>query len=167
MKMKRLVNLACTAGAAVLAAAPALAQAPAGVVSPLPYDTPTVVNGIDSVCTGTGESDENNRRWATYPVKVVLAGKEGQYLAGATVTVSQGAKPLLTVSCNGPWILFRLAPGRYSLSATLNGETETGNAYASQSGQGQVTLRFLDQGGTISPQGMPGAQQPPQQPPQQ
>jgi hypothetical protein len=154
------------AGAA-LAVGPALAQAtaqaPAGAASPLPYDTPTVVNGIDSVCTGTGESDENNQRWATYPVKIVLAGKGGQYLAGATITVSQGAKPVLTVSCNGPWILFRLTPGQYNLSATLNGETETGKAYASQHGQGQVTLRFLDQGGTISPQGMPGAQQPPQQ----
>jgi hypothetical protein len=162
MKLKRLVNPSCMAGA-VLAFAPALAQTPAGGVTSLPYDTPTVVNGIDSVCTGTGESDENNQRWATYPVKIVLAGKGGQYLAGATVTVSQGAKPLLTVSCNGPWIVFRLTPGQYNLSATLNGETETGKVNASQHGQGQVTLRFLDQGGTISPQGMPGSQQPPQQ----
>lgn len=162
MKLIRPVNLASMAGVATLAIAPALAQAP-GAVSSLPYDTPTVVNGIDSVCTGTGDSDENNQRWATYPVKIVLAGKGGQYLAGANVTVKQGTKALLTVNCNGPWILFRLPPGRYNLSATLNGETETGNAYASQKGQGQVTLRFLDQGGTISPQGAPGAQPPTQQ----
>ncbi|HEY6577978.1 MAG TPA: hypothetical protein VIY09_01525 [Rhizomicrobium sp.] len=162
MNANRLAKQIFVVGAAWLASVPALAQTPDGTGSPLAYDTPMVVNGIESVCTGTGESDENNLRWAAYPVKVVLAGKGGQYLAGAAVSVSQNGRNLLTVSCNGPWTLFKLAPGRYTISALLNGETQTGEVYAQQTGQGRVILRFLDRGGTVSPQGMPSSQSPQQ-----
>ncbi|MGH6878624.1 MAG: hypothetical protein ACREHV_14780 [Rhizomicrobium sp.] len=158
MNTKQLVKQICLAGMAALAFSPALAQIPGSAGTSLSYDTPTAVNGVESVCTGTGESDENNLRWATYSVKVVLAGKGGQYLAGATVTLSQGGKNLVTVSCNGPWILFKVAPGRYHISAVLNGETQTGDVYAQQSGQGRVIIRFIDRGGTVSPDNVPSSQ---------
>jgi len=124
----------------------------------LPFDRPTVVDGVEAVCTGVGESDENNQRWATYPVKVVLAGKGGQYLGGAAVTIIRDGNPLATVTCAGPWTLFKVPPGRYEVSANLNGETQKETVYASQSGQGRVILRFLDRGGTVSPDHVPASQ---------
>lgn len=153
MKAKRLMNLINMAGAIAIVSSAAFAQTPGGAAAALPYDSPTAVSGIESVCTGTGESDENAARWAAYPVKVVLAGTGGQYVAGATVSVGKGGKSLVSVSCSGPWLLFRLAPGRYDISATLNGEVKTGTVFAPATGQGEVIIRFLDQGGTIAPPG--------------
>jgi len=122
------------------------------------FDTPTTINGVETVCSGVGVSDEDAARWAQYPVKVVVAGKAGQFLGGAAITISKGGKPVTTVTCAGPWTLLKLPPGRYEVSGSIHGETETGTVYAPATGQGRVILRFLDHGGTVSPQYVPPMQ---------
>jgi hypothetical protein len=130
-----------------LFAGAASAQSPS-----LPFDTPTTVTGVESVCTGVGVSDEDGARWAQYPIKIVIAGKEGQFLGGATLTVSRNGMPLTTVTCAGPWTLFKLTPGRYEISGNINGEIQKQTVYAPATGQGRVILRFLDRGGAVSPE---------------
>jgi hypothetical protein len=76
----------------------------------LPYDTPTMVDGVEIVCTGIGQDARNDPRWNAYPLKVVLAGEGGQYLAEAQLNVSAEGESTMDVRCGGPWVLFKLAP---------------------------------------------------------
>jgi hypothetical protein len=155
MLIAKIRCLISAASALAITAASAYAQGSAGTPPALQFDTPTTVNGVVSVCTGIGNADETNTKWAAYPVKVEIAGKEGQYLGGATVTIKKDGSELATVTCAGPWILFKLAPGRYDVTGTIKGEIKTGVVYAPQSGQGRVILRFLNRGGAVSPQYVP------------
>ena len=145
-------------GAACMVAislASAFADDAIGQAAKIPFDTPTIVTGVETVCTGVGADAQSDPRWAAYPVKVVLAGKGGQYLGDAQLTVEQNGHAMVSVICGGPWTLFKLAPGHYHVKATVNGETETNDLYAPKTGQGRVIMRFPDQGGTVSPEYMP------------
>jgi hypothetical protein len=142
------------AGLVALAAAPAFAVSASAQTNSLSFDTPTMVNGIQTVCSGVGVSDEDAARWAQYPVKIVLAGKDGQFLGNAAINVSKGGKPVTAVTCPGPWMLLKLSPGRYEISGTIDGETAKGTVYAPARGQGRVILRF-NRGGAVSTQHTP------------
>ena len=124
--------------------------------SSLPLDTPTTVDGVETVCTGVAVDPADMPRWNKYPLKVVVAGKSGQFLAGEEVTVAQGDHKLVSASCDGPWLLFKLAPGEYRVSATLDGKSADSVAHVPKSGQGRIVLRFPATGGAVSPQDKPG-----------
>ena len=81
-------------------------------------DTPTTINGVETVCTGVG-SAKDDPRWAAYPVKIVLATTGGANLANAHVSLSQGGKDVAGLDCDAPWILFKPAAGSYTATATL------------------------------------------------
>lgn len=123
----------------VLAAAPAAAQN-----RMLSVNAPTMVNGVETVCTGVGETDRSDPRWASYPAKVELVGKGGEYLGNAQISLSKAGKTLINIGCAGPWALFKLKPGRYDVNATTGGETKKGVIYAQAKGQGLLILRFLE-----------------------
>ena len=116
----------------------------------LPYDTPTMVEGVEIVCTGIGQDSRSDPRWNAYPLKVVLAGEGGQYLGEARLNVAAESESMMDVRCGGPWVLFKLNPGRYVVTATINGNTAKSTAYVSATGQGRIILRFPSVGGTIS-----------------
>jgi hypothetical protein len=104
------------AGAATLATA-------AHAVTPLRVrlDTQTNIHGFDVACTGIGES-KAEPRWRDYPVRVEFADSVRDYLAGETVTLAPLAgAPILSVTCNGPWLLVR-PPDKsaYRLEARLS-----------------------------------------------
>ena len=136
---------------AVAAAASGAAAAPLD----LPMDKPTTVNGIESVCTGIGDDATHNPLWKTYPLKIMLAGKGGQWLSDADVTVTLNGKPVVSVHCGGPWILFKLQPGRYHVAGALEGDTAASNVVVPAKGQGRVVLRFRGEGGSLSPEHKP------------
>jgi hypothetical protein len=117
-----------------------------------PNDTPTMIGGVEAVCTGVGMSDEDKLRWKTYPLKVVVSGKGGQFLAGEQLTVSQGGHEVVSVNCDGPWVLLKLTPGEYSVRATVDGKSVEARARVPKSGQGRVDLRFPNLGGSVSPE---------------
>ncbi len=117
----------------------------------LPLDTPTTVSGVETVCTGVGMSEEDKLRWKAYPLKVVVSGKDGQFLAGEQVTVTQGGRDVVSAICDGPWMLFKLAPGEYRVRATVDGKNVESLARLPKSGQRSVQLQFPDLGGSVSP----------------
>jgi hypothetical protein len=121
----------------------------------LPFDTPTMVDGIDAVCTGIGQDSRADPRWNAYPLKVVLAGEGGQYLGEAQVNVAAEGETMMDVRCGGPWVLFKLAPGRYAVTATINGNTSKSTAYVSATKQGRIILRFPAVGGARSAEHVP------------
>jgi hypothetical protein len=140
---------ALLAGGAVACAA--YAQTPGA----MPNDTPTIVDGIETVCSGVAVDTEDMPPWNAYPLKVVVAGKGGQFLASEQVTVTQGGHDIVRVICDGPWLLFKLAPGDYHVRATLDGRSAASPAHASKIGQGRIVLRFRSLGGAISQQHTP------------
>jgi hypothetical protein len=139
---------ACAAFAVALVALPASA-------TDLPLNSPTVVNGIAGVCTGIGDEAQRDPRWAAYSVKIVFAGKGGQFLTDADVTVSRDGKDLFNGFCGGPWLLLKLPAGRYHITGVLDGQHAETSVIAPATGQGRAILRFLASGGAISAEHKP------------
>ena len=134
----RLFLMTATAAGFAFATAIMMADEAAAV-----QDTPTTINGIETVCTGVG-SAKDDPRWKDYPVKIVLATTGGANLANAHVSLTKDGKKVAGLDCDAPWILFRPLAGSYTATATLIGGS--GSAHASfttsSSGQKEVTLLF-------------------------
>src|SRR6185369_17781628 len=82
-----------------------------------PMDTPMRMRAIEAVCTGVGEDARNDPRWGRYSLRVEVVGAKGEYLAEAQVTVSKDDEALASVNCGGPWVLFTVPAGVYSVTA--------------------------------------------------
>ena len=115
------------------------------VADPLPMDKPATMNGVEAVCTGIG-SAQDDPRWKAYPVRVEFSNGGAQYLAGAHVKLGSGTTELASFDCSGAWVLFRLKPGNYKVSATLTDQPGGGERSATfsppASGQKRVVIQF-------------------------
>lgn len=128
------------------AAVLALIQTTPSLADPMPMDNPVTLNGIETVCTGIADS-KDDPRWKAYPVRIEFSNGGAQYLAGAHVELSQGSKELTSLDCDASWVLFKLSPGNYSVTATLlNSTAKPREAKFSppKTGQKRVVLRFPD-----------------------
>jgi hypothetical protein len=109
----------------------------------LPPDTPVVVNGLDLVCTGVGEDARNDPRWRAYAVRIEFANAKAEYLSDAVLAVATAdGTQLFEVTCDSPWVLANLKPGKYVLAATYEGIVKTEKFTAPKSGQGRFVVRF-------------------------
>lgn len=122
---------------AAVAAHPVLAQE-------LVMDSPTMINGIETVCTGVGLDARADPRWSAYGLKVEVAGEGGQYLGGEMVRLSQKGNLLLEAGCTGPWLLFRIPAGRYDVEVRVGDQAASSAAFVPAQGQGRIVLRFTD-----------------------
>jgi hypothetical protein len=76
---------------------------------------------------------------------VEFADAQRAYLANEVVTVSKtkGGEPLFSLSCEGPWVLLKLAPGStYQVEAKLN-ERDTAPRSATVKAPGHGQARFV------------------------
>ncbi len=106
-------------------------------------DTPTDINGVQTVCTGVG-SAKDDPRWKAYPVKIVLATTGGADLANAHIILARGGQTLAETDCDAPWVLFKAPPGQYTATATLNGGSgQSHSASFSTNGGGQKEVNIL------------------------
>ena len=110
---------------------------------------------MEAVCTGIGQDARADPRWTDYPLRVEIAGRAGQYLGEAQVTLTKGGEAVISVRCSGPWVLFRLAPGAYSVNAEVEGVRKTGRVRVSGKGQAWIVMRFPELGGATSPEYVP------------
>jgi len=108
-------------------------------------DTPTTMNGVESVCTGVG-SAKDDPRWAAYPVKIVLATSGGADLANAHITLNKGRQVLVQTECDAPWVLFKAPSGSYTATASLiggSGQSHSANfSIRGGSAQKEITITF-------------------------
>jgi hypothetical protein len=115
---------------------------------PLPMDNPVSADGVESVCTGIG-SAQDDPRWKDYPVRVEFSNGGAQYLAGVHVSLSGGGKTMAAFDCAGSWVLFKLPPGSYKVSASLlynqGGGTKSATFSPPASGQKRVVIQFPKQ----------------------
>ncbi len=114
-------------------------------------DTPSRAGGIEAVCTGIGLDARQNPSWADYPLKIEVAGRGGQYLGDVHLVLSQKDKALATLTCSGPWILFRVPTGHYQIVVQTEGRSVSSAALVPAVGQGRIILRFPELGGAMSP----------------
>lgn len=134
-----------------LCGALALAFAASAAAAPnLPLNRPVTVSGIRTVCTGIGENRQTDPRWKAYPLKIVFAGKSGQWVTDGDVKISQHGRQIFAAHCTGPWLLVKLPAGRYRVSGLLDGQRDATKAFAPRTGQGRVILRFPKSGGATS-----------------
>ena len=136
----RLISLA--AAAAFVAFVPGFSAH----ASPVAMDQPIAIDGIETVCTGIGDEAQHDPRWAAYPVRVEFADKAMHYLSGAHVELRDaGGKTLASLDCAGAWVLFKLAPAKYVVEASLlweKADTASAPFDAPATGQKRVVLRF-------------------------
>jgi hypothetical protein len=138
-----------------MAMAALVAGTPAAGQERLSFDQPQQVSGIEFVCTGIGSSSRADPRWASYPLRVEVAGADGQFLGNVEIAVERDGAALARVICGGPWILARLDAGAYSVTAGFEGLTTSGDVNVPASGQGRLILRFPESGGAVSPEHVP------------
>jgi hypothetical protein len=107
-------------------------------------DAPVSSTSVDYVSGGLGvEERARIAGLAGYNLQVMTAGPHGEYLAGARVQVTDafGAR-LLDTTLDGPWLLVRLPPGRYRISAEFEGERRVESVEIPAVGRRQVVLRW-------------------------
>ena len=113
---------------------------------PLPLDTPVQVNGLQTVCTGIGES-KADPRWKSYPIRIEFSNRGAQYLSGATVDILQGQTRIASFDCLGAWVLLKATPGKYLVKAAIDGsKSKPVDARFKMGGgaQKRIVLRFAD-----------------------
>ncbi len=114
-----------------------------GIVTLAP-GTPTDVNGVEMVCTGIDSDTRNDPRWSAYSLRLEFAAGNRAYIADEQVTIT-GAKgaAMLAVHCEAPWVLAKLAPGKYSVTATIPGGVSKHAAVSvPRTGHARVVLHF-------------------------
>ena len=112
-------------------------------------DQPMMVNGVETVCTGTTTDTRADPMWREYSFHLEFAGKDGQYLGDETVNVS-GNGHSVSVHCGGPWVLMKLPSGSYKVSADV---AEAGHKDVTVHAPGRVVLHFPNAGGEVTPNG--------------
>ena len=140
------MNVAAIMLAAAISVGPAM---PAPVT--LTPDMPVKVGNIDVVCTGVGLDARENPAWRSYPLKIEVAGRDGQYLGDIHLSISQRGNRVVAVSCDGPWLLFGLPAGKYLVDAETEGKTVSSAILVPATGQSRIVLRFPELGGTTAP----------------
>jgi hypothetical protein len=123
----------------------AVASGPA-VADPMAMDTPVQMNGLETVCTGVGET-KDDPKWLSYPVRIEFSNGGAQYLSGATVRISHGAESVGSLDCPGAWVLLRGAPGEYSVNVTIDNSSAKAVDASFRMGSGpqkRIVLRFPD-----------------------
>jgi hypothetical protein len=121
----------------------------AGAAAPIvvPLDTETTVNGVPVACTGVGEA-KLNPHWDTYPVRVEFSGANNELLADEALTIfDEGGAEVVSVACEGPWILLKLPPGSYRIEGRLSkveARPQSGYFKVTPDGPVHLELRFPD-----------------------
>ena len=111
----------------------------------IPVDQVSTVNGVETVCSGIGKGDETSPPSNGYPVKFEMVGGYGQWLGNERLTISGNGMQDISVQCSGPWVLMKLNPGNYSVTADVPGAgSKTQKVTVPATGTREVIFRFTN-----------------------
>ena len=106
-------------------------------------DAPAVLHG------GIGEDERNEMlmQHADYNLRLAFAAKgSGGFVSDVQVVVADAAKnEVARVTSDGPWCWLRLAPGRYSVTATWGGKAQVRVAQVPARGGTDLGFAWDDQ----------------------
>jgi hypothetical protein len=73
----------------------------------VPLDQTAIVDGVTVMCTGAGLNARNEAMMNSFPLRLEIAGRDGQYLGDQIVELSgENIDGQITVYCLGPWAMF-------------------------------------------------------------
>ncbi|ACR30028.1 carboxypeptidase regulatory-like domain-containing protein [Burkholderia glumae] len=99
--------------------------------------------GYVSGGVGLDESTAFQRAEHHWPLSLRFTGQGGEFLAGVHVSiVGHGGDEVLKADTRGPYMLVRLAPGSYKVSASYNGKTETRSVSVPAKGGAKVAFSW-------------------------
>jgi hypothetical protein len=140
-------RMSSVAAAAAVALAAGWAGAANAQPTKVPLDAETTVDGVPVACTGVGQT-KLDPHWTTYPVRAEFSDAKNAYLANEAITVWDAhGRQVVSVSCEGPWILLKLAPGSYRIEGRLldmAAKPRTAPFKPPAKGQMRLVLQFLD-----------------------
>ena len=138
--MRALTFFTCVAMSAVAACAVARADD----ANTMPNDEPVDMNGVNYACTGVGDDAIQDPRWTEYAMRIEFANRNAEYLADVTVSVADasGQKLFDDARSDSPWFLADLPPGKYTITATVEGVTKTTKFTSPKTGQSRIVVRF-------------------------
>lgn len=84
---------------------------------------------------GLGERDALARAGASYPLKIEMAERGGEYVSDAVVTFSKNGMSPVSFTTEGPLAFVRLAPGTYQVEVQYGGQTKRQSVTVGASGQ--------------------------------
>jgi len=101
-------------------------------------------DGITYMCSGIGES-KDDPRVSSFPMKIVFATNSSALYSDVTVRVSDSSgKQVFENFCDGAWLLLKVDPGKYHVTATdKKGQSRSCDMNIGSS-QTQCTLRWPD-----------------------
>ncbi len=102
-------------------------------------------NGIQYACTGVGLDEREDLRWTTYPLRLEATHRGGGYLSDIHwIIADRTGNTIFEVRCEfAPWLMVRLEPGAYSVTATALGTHTRKTRVGLRKGrQSRVVLRF-------------------------
>jgi hypothetical protein len=93
--------------------------------------------------TGADAREELRAKEKDYNLKIIVADKSGDYLAGVKVVIESATKAqVLDTTMEGPILLAKLPPGTYTIRATSNDQKLTRTVTIAAQGLQQVDLRW-------------------------
>lgn len=86
-------------------------------------------DGIAYITGGIGQSESHameaaRKDWPLSLEFAVRAGKKSDFTADVKVAITHGGKPAFQAMADGPFMLVKLAPGKYDIAATHRGITQ-------------------------------------------
>lgn len=129
---KRILPLVAGTSWLLCAAAVLHAQGSAGV------EPPYLSGGI-----GVSGREELTEVQDQYSLKLVFAYTTGAFLANVAVEIADArGESLLNTVASGPWMLVKLPPGRYRVTATVADVVRSAEAEVPAQGLREVDLRW-------------------------
>jgi hypothetical protein len=116
------------AGAVTAIAVPAQPLVTVAIVNDGSEPLPTVntVNGIAFFNGGASisEADYMKSRGTEFPLQFIFSGRGGEFGVADKVSIRNGERELISISDAGPYLMLKVAPGRYTVLATFKGVAE-------------------------------------------
>ncbi len=114
----------------------------AGSVHAQTVETPTAPTFMSG---GVGDEDRTRLEAMekNFNFKLVLAGQGGMFLDDVHVTIADAAKnSILVTDTEGPILLAQLTPGKYIITAQIEGLTQTQVVTIRKNRRTNITIRF-------------------------
>jgi hypothetical protein len=109
----------------------------------IPADTPTMIDGIETVCTGADSDIRDNPEWRAYPFQLEFVGVNGRYLGDEVISVTGNGHSMM-FHCKGPWVLMKLPRGTYHVDMDV---ADAGHRTMTVRSPGHAIMRFQNAGG--------------------